>query len=326
MRTRGLRLCYTRAAMSIRSISLNLLWLSFCVFCMGVLLCAPVHAQEPLTNESVIKMVKAGLSEDVVLSMVKTQPAKYTIGPEQLIALKSAAVPDKVVAAMVEKSAGSATAGVTLGSPVHSSGATPVAGNVAAGDPNDPMMPHDSGIYLHTKDRDGNLKMVVLEQAAYQGSKTGGVFVSAVTAGLKKAKVRAVVPGQHAGIRTGNPQPTFYFYFEDKASGLGKSGFGAGSISNPNQFALVKFEIKKSSRETIIMEVGALGMSSGTHEKSMITFKADRIRPGLYKVVPTVAMDEGEYCFLASTVGMGAMGAGASGAAQIFDFAIVPNQ
>lgn len=312
--------------MSIRQISLKLLLLILGVFCLGVLLCPPVHAQEPLTNESVIKMVKAGLSEDVVLSMVKTQPSKYTLGADQLIALKSAAVPDKVVAAMVEKSVGGASAGVTVGSPMRSSGATPVAGNVAAGDPNDPMTPHDSGIYLYTKDREGNLKMVVLEQAAYQGSKTGGVFASVMTAGLKKAKVKAVVPGQHAGVRTGDPQPTFYFYFEDKAAGLGKGGFGAGSISNPNQFALVKLDIKKSSRETIIMEVGTLGMSTGTHEKSMITFKTERIRPGLYKLVPSVAMDEGEYCFLASTVGMGAMGAGASGAAQIFDFAIVPNQ
>ncbi len=70
-------------------------------FCLCV-----VSAQEPLTNDSVVKMVKAGLSEDVIVSMVKTQPAKYTLTPEQLITLKSAGVPDRVVAAMVEKGAG----------------------------------------------------------------------------------------------------------------------------------------------------------------------------------------------------------------------------
>lgn len=281
-------------------------------------------AQEPLTNDSVIKMVKAGLSEDVIISMVRTQPAKYTLTPDQLIALKSAGVPDKIVAVMVDKSAGGGAAGVIPGS--AATGATPAAGTVAAGDPNDPMAPHDSGIYLYSKDRNGEYKLTVLEQAAYQGSKTGGVFTSALTYGLKKAKMKAVIPGQHASIRTPDSEPVFYFYFEDKAAGLGKGGFGAGAVSNPNQFALVQLDIKKSSRETIIGEFGALGASSGTHEKSMVTFKSERLRPGLYKVVPNGPMEAGEYCFLVSQMNMGAFGAGASGAAQIFDFGVLPNQ
>jgi hypothetical protein len=63
-------------------------------------------AQEPLTNDSIVKMVKSGLGENVILSMVKGQPAKYTLAPDDLIALKAAGVPDSVVAAMVEKSTG----------------------------------------------------------------------------------------------------------------------------------------------------------------------------------------------------------------------------
>jgi len=58
----------------------------------------------------------------------------------------------------------------------------------------------------------------------------------------------------------------------------------------------------------------------------MITFKSDRLRTGLYKVVPTDPVGSGEYCFLVSQANMGAYGAGASGAAQIFDFAVMPNQ
>lgn len=283
--------------------------------------CSPLFGQEPLTNDSVTKMAKAGLSEDVIVSMVKSQPAKYTLTPDELIALKNAGVPDKVVAAMVEKGSGGGMPGSTA-----ASGATPAAGTVAAGDPNDPMAPHDSGIYLYGKDRNGDYKLIMLEQAAYQGSKTGGVFTSALTYGLKKAKMKAVIPGQHASIRTPGSQPVFYFYFEDKAAGLGKGGFGTGSVSNPNQFALIKLDTNKSSRETIIGEFGALGSSSGTHEKSMVTFKSERLRNGFYKVVPNGAMDAGEYCFLVSEVNMGAFGAGASGASQIFDFAVNPSQ
>jgi len=79
-----------------------------------------LNAQEALTNDSILKMVKAGLSEDVVLSMVKSQPAKYALGPDQVITLKSAGVSDKVVAAMVERSAGGNSFGGSM-----ASGATP---------------------------------------------------------------------------------------------------------------------------------------------------------------------------------------------------------
>jgi hypothetical protein len=50
-------------------------------------------------------MVKAGLGDDVVVSMVKGQPGRYSTGPDDLIALKSAGVSDKVIAAMVNSGA-----------------------------------------------------------------------------------------------------------------------------------------------------------------------------------------------------------------------------
>ena len=99
---------------------------------------------------------------------------------------------------------------------------------------------------------------------------------TALTYGIKKAKMKAVIPGQHASIRTPDSQPVFYFYFEDKAAGLGKGAFGACAVSNPNQFALVKLSVTKTSRETIIGEFGALGSSTGTNEKSMVTFRSER--------------------------------------------------
>lgn len=279
------------------------------------LVCA--SAQEPLTNDSVVKMVKAGLSADVIVSMVKTQPAKYDLTPDRLIDLKTAGVPDKVVAAMVERGAG-----VGAGSSVdpHASGATPAAGTVAAGDPNDPLAPHDSGIYIYAKDRNGEYKLTELEQASYQGSKTGGFLASSLTYGIKKVKTKAEIPGQHASIRTPDTQPVFYFYFEDKAAGLGKNSFG--SVSNPNQFSLVKLDVTKTTRETMIAQAGVTGASSGTDEKSMVSFKSEKLKSGMYKVVPNIGMDPGEYCFLS----MSGAAAGAAAAAQIFDFGVTPDQ
>jgi hypothetical protein len=164
--------------------------------------------------------------------------------------------------------------------------------------------------------------MTVLERAAYQGAKTGGVFASAMTYGIKKAKEKAVIPGRRASIRTADASPVFYFYFDDKAAGLGKSYFGIGSLSNPNQFALIKLDVTKSNRETTIMEFGAFGSSSGTNTKAMIGFKSERIRNGLYKVTMNTPIEQGEYCFLASAGFAGAYGAGAAGAVDLFDFGV----
>src|SRR6266567_7225418 len=70
------------------------------------LLCFPIVAQTVLTNESIVKMVKAGLGEDVVISSIRANPGKYVTGVDELIALKGAGVSDKIIAAMGTKMAG----------------------------------------------------------------------------------------------------------------------------------------------------------------------------------------------------------------------------
>lgn len=63
-------------------------------------------AQAPMTNATVIKMTKAGLSEDVIISSINSHPGVYKTNPEDLIALKAAGVRDKVLAAILAKGSG----------------------------------------------------------------------------------------------------------------------------------------------------------------------------------------------------------------------------
>lgn len=291
----------------------------------------PQTASQGVTVESVITMAQAGISDEVLTARLRKEDKAFDLSPDDLIRLKKANVSDTVVRIMMDPKAEISKAAPTpvpvvvqapilAGLPtVNPSGATPGAGTASTGDPNDPVASHDSGIYLYTKDQDGKPQMIVLERAAYQGAKTGGVFASAMTYGIKKAKTKAVIPRSRASIRVADPTPVFYFYFDDKAAGLGKSYFGISNLSNPNQFALLKLELAKSNRETIIGQFGAFSSSSGTDAKSMVAFKSERIRPGLYKVVVD-GLQPGEYCFLASSGALGAYGAGAAGAADIFDF------
>ena len=50
------------------------------------------QATQLLSNESIVKLVKAGLGEDTIISMVNTQPGTYLLGADDIIALKQAGV------------------------------------------------------------------------------------------------------------------------------------------------------------------------------------------------------------------------------------------
>lgn len=72
---------------------------------VALLMVGALLAQQPLTNDDVLKMLKAGMSEDLLLSMVQQTPGKYAVSPDEVIALKGAGLSDKVIATMVNKGA-----------------------------------------------------------------------------------------------------------------------------------------------------------------------------------------------------------------------------
>ena len=290
-------------------------------------------AQEPSAKEvtppDVIAMKKAGLSDDLVIARIKQSNKPAELSTDDLISMKKQNISDTVIKALMdprsatapEPVSGAAIAGRMLN--VNPSGATPEAGNSVVGNPDDPMSPHDSGIYLYSADSNGKTRMVMLERAAYQGTKTGGMFTSAITYGAAKVKTKAILPGNAASIRTTQGKSTFYFYFDDKAAGLGRGGiFAGGTVSNPNQFALLKLNVDKHNRSTEVGAFSMWGASSGSQEKSMVAFKAERLAAGLYKVQTNEELPRGEYCFVATTTALGAYGAGAGFAHDLFDFGV----
>jgi hypothetical protein len=75
------------------------------------LLSGPVlEAQTALNNEAVIKLIKAGLSDDLIVSVVNAVPGTYDTSTDGLIALKSAGAGDRVVSAIVLKASSQAPA------------------------------------------------------------------------------------------------------------------------------------------------------------------------------------------------------------------------
>jgi hypothetical protein len=81
-------------------------------------------AQDVLTNEGVIGMVKAGLAESVIIQKIRASQQKFDTSTDGLIKLKAAGVPDKIVEAMISGGAPS-TAAASQADPAiaHVSGA-----------------------------------------------------------------------------------------------------------------------------------------------------------------------------------------------------------
>ena len=73
---------------------------------------APQAVDGPLTaakapamdNDSVIKMAKAGLGDDLIIETINTQPGQYLTDADSLVKLKTANVSDRVITAMINKS------------------------------------------------------------------------------------------------------------------------------------------------------------------------------------------------------------------------------
>jgi len=68
--------------------------------------CTLLAAQQTLNNDSVINLVKAGLSDDLIISTINASPGTYDVSAGGLTALRSAGAGDKVVSAVMARAAG----------------------------------------------------------------------------------------------------------------------------------------------------------------------------------------------------------------------------
>lgn len=74
-------------------------------------------AQEVLTNENVIAMVRAGLPEAVIVAKIQSTPTKFDLTTNGLIALKQAGVPDNILVTMVSGGGTGAAGAPAAGAP-----------------------------------------------------------------------------------------------------------------------------------------------------------------------------------------------------------------
>jgi len=220
---------------------------------IGLLALIPAFAQQQLTNDAVLKMVKAGLGDDIVVSTIQAQPGKYVTGPDELIALKTGGVSDKVIAAMIAK--GSAA---PAPAPVAAPAAAPAAQPAASVSP-----VNEVGVYFKKGDAWADLPPEVVN------FKTGGVLKSIGTAGIVKGDVNGHLNGVHSGTQLKTPIELLVYTQEGVAI---------------TEYQLLRLRDQKDSREFRTVTGGVMHVSGG-QSRDLVPFESKKIAPRTYQVV-----------------------------------------
>jgi hypothetical protein len=235
---------------------------------LGLLLATPGFAQEVLTNQLVVDMLKAGLSERVVVAKIRTSPTNFDTGTDALIALKKNGVPEKVIEAMMSPTAAaSAPSAPPAGAPPAASvaavppaamAARPTVFHIVAGKEVELMV---AGIEIQTN------------RARYAGRST-----------------EAVIAGNKSKYRTQDRQPTFVL------------------TSAPSEMPLVRLDPGKNDRNLKVGSGSSVPYAGGTSRRGirsedMVEVDAERDSRGFYRVRPRTPLAPGEYGFAASRGG-----------------------
>lgn len=250
--------------------------------------------------DAIVQMAKAGLGDDAVIAKINADGKSFDLSTDQMISLRQQGVSSAIIAAMV--GAGKAKAPeMSLTSP-------------------DPRVPHPAGLYLLQNEGAG-AKMQRLDPTASSQAKTGGILGYAFTGGIASMSVKVAIANENARYQAASTQRFFMFLDESNNAANGSawaSGVNA-SINSPAELTLVRLQSKKGRREARVGSVNIAGAKSGVMDKDRLSFTHDMVRPGVYQIDVTSALEPGEYGFIYSLGGAGTNGAMT---AKIFDFAV----
>ncbi len=154
-----------------------------CVFLSCFALVA--SAQQALTNDSIIKLAKAGLAEDLIIATINASPAAYDTSANGLIALKTAEVSDKVVAAIISRNAGEAP-------PTAAAAAAPATASTPASAPAAAVPAAVDTVGVYYRNKDGAWNEVDAEVVNF---KTGGVLKHVGSLGIVKGDLNGNIGG-----------------------------------------------------------------------------------------------------------------------------------
>ena len=256
---------------------------------LALVLAAPCSgfSQETLTNDAIVKLVKAGIGEQTIIGMIRTQPGNYTTTTEAIIVLAQAGVSDKIMAEMIaRKSSG--------GSPSSPAAAAPVAAPATPGTP----AIAEVGVYY----KKGNEWVDLLPEVV--NWKTGGTMKNLASVGVVKKDINGHITGPHSRNSVELPLEVMIYTPEGVAI---------------TEYQLLRLRGKEDYREFRTITGGVFNQKSGAM-RDIVPFEGKKVGSHLYAVVLPGDLGAGEYGFiyLGGAGGSGGLGSLAMGKMYTF--------
>lgn len=247
-------------------------------------------AQETLNNNSVVKMVKSGLGESLIISMIQSQPGKYSLSPDELVKLKQQGVSENVLSAMVKKNSGT-----TESNPNKAAALSALNGDAATNADLPPNM--EIGVYYK---KAGQWQEMLPEVVTW---KTGGVLKSIGSYGIVKGDMNGHLQGASSRNSVTSPLEVIIYAPEGVAV---------------TEYQLLHLRSQKDSREFRTV-TGGVFHSSGGATRDAVPFEGKRVASRTFRVV-LPNLGAGEYGFLPP----GAVGSASSASlGKLYSFHII---
>jgi hypothetical protein len=230
---------------------------------------------EPFNNDSVLALTRAGVGSTVLLAKVNSLPCGYDVSTPAIICLQKAGVPEKVIAAMVDRCAGSTRA------------------QGAEGNSDDPMVRRTPGLYVARREGDRSV-LRAIRPTVVTGSHVSGngsVLFPYIS------RLDVAQPAAQTVLDTASPG--FYFYFDAQDRKVGDFGEAlSASAQSPAEFTLVRFKAVKGMREMVVGRMAGIGGETGMDPRNTIAFSQTEMGDGIFKAEMQAPLAPGQYAFV----------------------------
>jgi len=268
----------------------KLLLLGFVV----LLICQILPAQQPLDNNAIIKLTKAGLSDDQIITTINASPCSYDVSTDGQNALRAGGVSEKVLAAVVVKEYEATTNAAEAGTNAAPSTASPASPKTpiatansnpepaparpATGPNGLPIGIDDVGVYY--RDNNGAWVSMLPEIVNFQSK---GKITDIVTAGILKGDLDGRIEGSHSRVVVALPV-VFAVYLPE--------------TFDITEYVLLELHPTANARTFLSAEGGLLHTKPDAHE-DQIDFQPEKLAPRLYQITLPAIEGKGEYGLLA---------------------------
>ena len=236
-------------------------------------------------------MHSAGLGDDLLIQTIQLQPGSYTTTPDDLIALKSAGLSDRVISAMQ----------------AHGTGLNLRGGSSASAPASTPAVPHPTpqslgldeiGVYY--KSKTGEWIELHTERVVFKSS---GAMKNILSDGLLKKDMNGHLDGERSELSLPTGVELLIY---------------APTGTDASEYDLLRFELHKNAREFRTLTAGVFNSESGS-ARDEIEFHPYKIGPQMYTFTIPVNIEKGEYGVLPPG---SANVQGIAGTGKIFTFSI----